>query len=96
MYYVTDKDKEWYKDYYDIKYSDAYEVYGMKRTGCCGCPISHRAVDDLELIRPYEPNVVKAAYNIFGKSYEYRQKYNAYKEYRKRAEKTLKERENNG
>lgn len=95
LYYVTDKDKEWYKEYYNIRYSDAYEIYGMKRTGCCGCPISHRAVDDLELIRPYEPNVVKAAYNIFGKSYEYRQKYNAYKENRKRAEKALKELKNN-
>lgn len=87
LYYVTDKDKQWYKEYYDIRYSDAYEVYGMKRTGCCGCPISYRAVDDLELIRPYEPNVVKAAWNIFGKSYEYRRKYNAYKEERKRADK---------
>lgn len=84
LYYVTDKDKQWYKEYYGIRYSDAYEIYGMKRTGCCGCPISHRAVDDLELIRPYEPNVVKAAWNIFGKSYLYRQKYNAYKEERKK------------
>ena len=87
LYYVTDKDKQWYREYYDIRYSDAYEVYGMKRTGCCGCPISYRAVEDLELIKPYEPNVVKAAYNIFGKSYKYRQKYNAYKEERKRADK---------
>lgn len=79
LYYVSDDDKKWYKDYYGIKYSDAYEVYGLTRTGCCGCPISYKAVDDLELIRPYEPNVVKAAWNIFGKSYEYRQKYNDYK-----------------
>lgn len=83
LYYVTDKDKAWYKDYYGITYSDAYEVYGLTRTGCCGCPISYKAVDDLEKIRPYEPNVVKAAWNIFGKSYEYRQKYVAYKEQRK-------------
>ena len=79
LYYVTDKDKAWYKDYYNIRYSDAYEVYGLTRTGCCGCPISYKAVDDLEKIRPYEPNVVRAAWNIFGKSYEYRQKYNEYK-----------------
>lgn len=95
LYYVSDKDKAWYKDYYGIKYSDAYEVYGMTRTGCCGCPISYKAIDDLELIRPYEPNVVKAAWNIFGKSYEYRQQYNAYKERRKQEEraksKTIKE-----
>ncbi len=36
----------------------------------------------MELIRPYEPNVVKAAWNIFGKSYEYRKKYNEYKKNR--------------
>lgn len=79
LYYVSDADKAWYKDYYGIRYSDAYEVYGLTRTGCCGCPISYKAVEDLEKIRPYEPQVVKAAWNIFGKSYEYRQKYNAYK-----------------
>lgn len=86
LYYVSDNDKTWYKKYYGIQYSDAYEKYGMKRTGCCGCPISYRAVEDLELIRPYEPNVVKAAWNIFGKSYEYRKKYNEYKERRRKGE----------
>ena len=79
LYYVTDDDKAWYKEHYGIRYSDAYEVYGLTRTGCCGCPISYKAVDDLEKIRPYEPNVVKAAWNIFGKSYTYRKKYNDYK-----------------
>lgn len=87
LFYVSDRDKAWYKERYGIRYSDAYEVYGLTRTGCCGCPISFKAVDDLELIRPYEPNVVKAAWNIFGKSYEYRKKYNAYRDYRKREEK---------
>ena len=82
LYYVTDADKAWYKEYYGIRYSDAYEVYGLTRTGCCGCPISYKAVADLEKIRPYEPNVVKAAWNIFGKSYEYREKYNEYKKAR--------------
>lgn len=79
LFYVSDADKAWYKERYGIRYSDAYEVYGLTRTGCCGCPISYKAVEDLEKIRPYEPNVVKAAWNIFGKSYEYRRKYNEYK-----------------
>lgn len=82
LYYVTDKDKEWYKENFGIRYSDAYEVYGLTRTGCCGCPISYKAAEDLELIRPFEPNVVKAAWNIFGKSYEYRKKYIEYKQHR--------------
>lgn len=79
LYYVSDKDKAWYKDYYGIRYSDAYEVYGLTRTGCCGCPISYKAIEDLEKIRPYEPNLVKAAWNVFGASYTYRQEYNKYK-----------------
>lgn len=87
LYYVDDDDKAWYKEHYGIKYSDAYEVYGLTRTGCCGCPISYKAVDDLELIKPHEPNVVKAAWNIFGKSYEYRLKYNEYKKKRMEGEK---------
>ena len=88
LYYVTDADKAWYKDYYGIRYSDAYEVYGLTRTGCCGCPISYKAVEALEKIKPYEPNVVKAAWNIFGDSYRYREKYNAYKAKRMKEEKT--------
>lgn len=82
LFYVSDADKAWYKEYYGIRYSAAYELYGLTRTGCCGCPISYKAVDDLEKIRPYEPNVVKAAWNIFGASYEYRMKYNDYKKMR--------------
>lgn len=87
LFYVSDKDKEWYKERHKIKYSDAYEIYGLKRTGCCGCPISYRAVDDLELIGKYEPNIKKAAWNIFGDSYRYRAKYNEYKQRRMAEEK---------
>lgn len=90
LYYVTDADKAWYKERYGIRYSDAYEIYGLTRTGCCGCPISSKAVDDLEKIRPFEPNLVKAAWNVFGESYKYRQRYNAYKAERMEREKTRK------
>jgi 3'-phosphoadenosine 5'-phosphosulfate sulfotransferase (PAPS reductase)/FAD synthetase len=79
LYYVSNADKQWYKKYYGIRYSDAYEVYGLTRTGCCGCSISARAVEDLERIQPFEPNLVKAAWNVFGDSYRYRQQYNDYK-----------------
>jgi 3'-phosphoadenosine 5'-phosphosulfate sulfotransferase (PAPS reductase)/FAD synthetase len=86
LYYVSNADKQWYKDYYCIRYSDAYEVYGLTRTGCCGCSISAKAVEDLEKIRPFEPNLVKAAWNVFGDSYRYRQKYNEYKALRQKKE----------
>ena len=83
LYYVSDADKQWYKNYHKIRYSDAYEVYGLTRTGCCGCSISAKAVEDLEKIRPFEPNLVKAAWNVFGDSYRYRQQYNEYKALRR-------------
>lgn len=83
LFYVSDADKQWYKDYYKIRYSDAYEVYGLTRTGCCGCSISAKAIEDLEKVRPFEPNLVKAAWNVFGDSYRYRQQYNAYKAHRR-------------
>ena len=86
LYYVSDKDKAWYKERYSIRYSDAYEVYGLTRTGCCGCPISYKAVEDLDKIKAFEPNVVKAAWNIFGRSYIYRMKYNEYKKARREQE----------
>lgn len=82
LYYVSDADKAWYKEWRHIRYSDAYEVYGLTRTGCCGCPISYKAIDDLKLIEPYEPNIVKGAWAIFGDSYRYRAKYNEYKQRR--------------
>jgi 3'-phosphoadenosine 5'-phosphosulfate sulfotransferase (PAPS reductase)/FAD synthetase len=86
LFYVSDADKLWYKNYYGIHYSDAYEVYGLTRTGCCGCSISAKAVEDLEKIRPFEPNLVKAAWSVFGDSYTYRQQYNEYKALRRSKE----------
>lgn len=87
LYYVSNADKAWYKEYHEIRYSDAYEVYGLTRTGCCGCSISAKAVIELEKIRPYEPNLVEAAWNVFGDSYRYRQKYYEYVAKRREAEK---------
>lgn len=86
LFFVSDKDKEWYKRQYNIRYSDAYEIYGLTRTGCCGCSISSKAIEDLEKIRPYEPNLVKAAWNIFGDSYRYRQGYNTFRAQMRAAE----------
>lgn len=85
LFYVTDADKQWYKEHYGIRYSDAYEVYGLTRTGCCGCSISAGAAKELEKIKPFEPNLVKAAWTVFGDSYRYRKEYNEYRA-KKRAE----------
>jgi len=79
LWFWTDEDKRIYKEWRGIRYSDCYEIWGFTRTGCVGCPCSSKAVQDLRIAEPFEPNKVKAAFSLFGKSYEYREAYNAFK-----------------
>ncbi|MDR1321188.1 MAG: phosphoadenosine phosphosulfate reductase family protein [Gracilibacteraceae bacterium] len=75
----TDEDKAAYKQWRGVRYSDCYEVWGLKRTGCAGCPCNSRAERDLTLVESFEPKIVRAARNIFHASYEYRRRYIAFK-----------------
>ena len=79
LWYWTDEDKAVYKEWRRLRYSDCYEVYGLKRTGCVGCPCNSKAEQELNLVEQYEPQVVKAARNIFGASYDYRRQYIEFK-----------------
>lgn len=79
IYFWTDEDKKQYKEHYGIKYSDCYEVWGMHRTGCAGCPFGTHFEDELEIIHKYEPKLELAVNNIFGKSYEYTRAYREFK-----------------
>ncbi len=71
-----------------------WQAYLQATTGCEEIEllpsISAKAVEDLERIRPYEPNLVKAAWKVFGPSYLYRQQYNEYKARRMAEEKARK------
>ena len=84
LFYWNDDTKQEYKEWRGIRYSDCYEVWGFQRTGCLGCPCSSRAEEDLRIAEQYEPNKVRAAYAIFGKSYEYRRGYLQFKEAQKK------------
>lgn len=88
LYFWTDEDKKEYKEYYGITYSDCYEVYGMTRTGCAGCPFNSKFEDTLKIIHEYEPQLEVAVNNIFGESYEYIRAYKQFKEDRKNKSKT--------
>ena len=79
LWFWSDKEKQIYKEWRKIRYSDCYEKWGFIRTGCVGCPCSSRATQDLKIAEPYEQEKVKAAYAVFGKSYEYRERYNEFK-----------------
>ena len=80
LFWLSDKDKQDYKEHYGVVNSDCYEVWGMKRTGCCGCPYGKEFEQELALMQKYEPKFYKAAINIFGASYEYTRGYLRFRE----------------
>jgi 3'-phosphoadenosine 5'-phosphosulfate sulfotransferase (PAPS reductase)/FAD synthetase len=84
LWYWSDEDKFIYKEWRRIRYSDCYEIWGFKRTGCVGCPFSSNSQMELEIARRYEPKVTDAAQNLFEESYEYQRSYGRFKDsYRK-------------
>ena len=86
LFWLSDKDKQDYKDHYGVVNSDCYEVWGMKRTGCPGCPYGKDFEQELELAKKYEPLFYKAALKIFGPSYEYTRGYLRFREEMKAAQ----------
>lgn len=73
IFWYTDSDKKDYENFYGVTHSRCYSEYGLKRTGCVGCPFNLHINEELEIIRKNEPKLYAAAVNIFGKSYEYTQ-----------------------
>lgn len=83
LFWFKDEDKKAYEDACNIVHSDAYTVYGCKRTGCAGCPFGSRFEDELKMLHEYEPHLYKAVCNIFGPSYEYTRAYRAFRDKKK-------------
>lgn len=75
IFWYTDEDKKIYEQHYGIVHSDCYTEYGLKRTGCAGCPFGRDFEEELRVIENYEPKLFKAVNNIFGDSYNYTRKY---------------------
>ena len=63
----------------NIKHSDAYAIYGLKRTGCAGCPFGQNFEQELDVIKNFEPKLDKGINNIFGRVYEWTRLYNEFK-----------------
>lgn len=80
LFWLSDSDKLDYKKHYGITNSDCYEVWGMHRTGCCGCPFGKDFEQELVLLQQYEPKMYKAAMKIFGDSYDYTRRYLAFRD----------------
>lgn len=80
LFWYKDADKSYYIAHYRVKHSDCYLEYGLKRTGCPGCPFGRDFEFELEVIKKYEPKLDKAVNNIFGDSYEYTRAYKKFRE----------------
>lgn len=74
FWYLADT-KSVYETHYNIQNSGCYSEYGLKRTGCAGCPYSKNFEDELEAMRQHEPQLYKAVNNIFSDSYAYTRSY---------------------
>ncbi len=75
LFWYKDSDKQEYDKHYGIVHSKCYTEYGLKRTGCAGCPFGRDFEEELEVIQKYEPKLFVAVNNIFGDSYAYTRKY---------------------
>ena len=76
LWWWSDETKADFKAKEEIRYSDCYEVWGMKRTGCVGCPFGKDTAHELELMYQYEPKLYKAVMAVFGQAYELTDRFN--------------------
>ena len=78
LFWYRQKTKRDFERAYGIKHSECYEVWGLPRTGCSGCPFAQNFENELEAVQKYEPKLFKALNKVFGRSYEYTRKYRAF------------------
>ena len=51
IFWYTNADKQDYEKMYNIQHSRCYTEYGMRRTGCVGCPFNKHINDELAVIQ---------------------------------------------
>ncbi|URZ06449.1 phosphoadenosine phosphosulfate reductase domain-containing protein [Clostridium felsineum] len=78
IFWFTDDIKRQYELENNIVHSKCYTEYGLKRTGCTGCPYGKNFEFELMVLQKYEPKLYKAAANVFKNSYEYTRQYRKY------------------
>lgn len=79
IFWFSDEDKKEYEKTFEVTHSDAYTVYGCKRTGCAGCPFGSRFENEIEMLEKYEPKLAVGVKNIFSPAHEYMRKYREFK-----------------
>lgn len=80
LFWFSAADRIEYEAHYGIEHSDCYRVWGMKRTGCAGCPFGEAFEEELALAEKYEPKFHKAMLKVFSESYEYTRRFLEFRE----------------
>lgn len=80
LWYWNDETKDWFCFHNGVEHSNCYKVYGLKRTGCVGCPFAKNLWEELEIMQKYEPQCYKLCVNVFGESYKLRKEFEKFKE----------------
>jgi len=75
IFWYKGSDKADYETFFNIEHSACYTEYGLKRTGCAGCPFGRDFEKELQIIDKYEPRLYNAVNAIFKESYVYTRKY---------------------
>lgn len=79
MFWWSNEEKQSFDIEHQVLHSDCYTVYGLKRTGCAGCPFGHDCEKENQALRQFEPNMAKATNNLFGVSYEYTRQFEEFR-----------------
>lgn len=79
LFWLSNNDRIEYENKYGIIHSICYTKYGLKRTGCVGCPFARNFEEEIAIIKKYEPELYIACMNIFEKSYNYRREFLNYR-----------------
>ncbi len=87
LFWFRQDTKRQYEEHYNIKHSACYELWGLKRTGCSGCPFAKHFESELAATEKYEPKLYKALNKVFGASYEYTRKYRLFQQNMKKQQK---------
>ena len=81
LFWLTTQQRDEYCARFGVTHSDCYGIWGMRRTGCVGCPFGRGIASELSIVERFEPNMVKAARRIFGDSYAYTAEFADYRDF---------------
>lgn len=78
LFFYRNDTRDCYCERYRIRHSKCYEEYGLKRTGCVGCPFGRNLEDELKVLEVYEPDLYHKVNAVFAESYAYTRAYRKY------------------